>query len=83
MPKDGVIASTLSLVARLWMLPCSAFLVGIVLVDIHTGQGAVTGFGWFLIVTGLLSFIIGVSRSVKASRSRSAFRHASSSQELA
>jgi hypothetical protein len=80
-PKDGMAASTLDFVGRLWLLPCNAFVVGIVLVDIHKGQGAVTGFGWFLIGSALISFIIGVTRIVKASRSRRAFRHASRSRE--
>lgn len=73
-PKDGIAASTLDLVGRLWGLPVSAFLVGLVLFDLQTGKGVVTGLGWILIAIGILSFGISVSHVFKASKERRAFR---------
>ena len=73
-PKDGVAASTLDFVSRCWYLPLNAFLVGLVLVSVRTGQGVVSGFGWLLIVVGLSSGGIGIASAVRASRERRAFR---------
>lgn len=75
-PKDGIVASTLDRVNRLWLLPFWAFFPGLVLVDLHTGIGVVTGIGWFLIGLGVASFFVGVSGLVREHRSRRAFRRA-------
>ena len=74
--KDGIVASTVGLVGRLWLLPCNAFIVGLVLVDLQTGQGVVIGLGWFLIAMAGISFLIAVTRISKAGRARRAFRNA-------
>jgi hypothetical protein len=73
-PKDGVAASTLDFVSRCWYLPLNAFLVGLVLVSVRTGEGVVTGVGWVLIVAGLSAGGIGISCAFRASRERRAFR---------
>jgi hypothetical protein len=80
-PKDGVTASTLDLVARLWMLFIWAAMIGLVLLDLGTGLLVVSLLGWLLIAAGLATFLIACSRVVKASQARRAWRKAARSTQ--
>jgi hypothetical protein len=73
-PKDGITASTLGLLSRLWLFVAWSFLIGLVLVDLDARIPLVTGLGWFLIALGTIGFLIAVSRVIKASTARRAWR---------
>lgn len=74
-PKDGIAASALGLVARLWFLYVWVLILGIFLLVLDLKLAAVTGIGWFLIALGVVTYCIGVTRAIKASKARRAWRH--------
>jgi hypothetical protein len=74
-PKDGIAASTLDVVGRLWFRYAGVIIVGIVLLSLDLKIAAVTGLAWFLIGLGIVTYGIGVSRAIKASKARRAWRH--------
>lgn len=75
-PKDGVVATTLGVASRLWLLPCWAVFPGLVLVDLNTHIAVVTALGYLLIAFALVAFGIGFVDLVRASRARRAWKRA-------
>jgi hypothetical protein len=73
-PKDGITASTLGLVGRLWFLYAWTLITGIFLLALDLKIAAVTGLAWLLIGLGIVAYGIGVSRAIKASKARRAWR---------
>ena len=75
-PKDGVKASTLGFVARLWVqLPFPLlFFPGILLVDLPTDGSILTGLGFVLIGSAVVVFFIGLNCVRRASKARRAWR---------
>jgi len=74
-PKDGVQASTLGVVAGLWLVWAGfLFLPGIVLVDLPINSPILTGLGFVLIGIAGVSYLIGLDCVRRASRTRRAWR---------
>jgi hypothetical protein len=74
-PKDGVEASTLDVVARIWfawVMP--PFIPGILLVYLPTDGPILTGLGFALLGIACTAYFIGVDRLFRGSRARRAWR---------
>src|SRR5579884_399120 len=81
LPKDGVEASTLSVVSRFWMAWISggSLLIGIALLSIPSSHVLFRAIGWPLVGLGVMAFGVGLLRITQAIRARRAWKRSSES----